>query len=151
MLHKTVSVVIFAFAIGLVGCRACWGPYDHCQPTFVPEAGDTCMGELYRNGLILGGMERRCNESGCGSCAACGSGGVSNAGYTEFLDDGQNAPAGYYESIPEDGTLPEAPSTTPLKSEPLPIQTNRVAGSRGDFTQTSFPEQFPLADGEGDY
>ena len=78
MFRKTIIVIVFTFAVGLVGCRSCWGPYDRCQPTFVPEAGDQCMGELYRNGSILGGMERRNGASGCATC-----GGGASSDYAE--------------------------------------------------------------------
>lgn len=151
MFHRVISVIIFAFAVGLVGCRACWGPYDHCQPTFVPEAGDCCMGELYRNGSSLGGMERRCGENGCcGSCSGCPSN-ISNAVYTESTNGNQSVPANHYESVPENSPLPEAPSSAPLRAEPLPERTNRPVGSGTNLTRTSFPEQFPLADGDGNY
>ncbi|MBQ9875112.1 MAG: hypothetical protein IJM30_11695 [Thermoguttaceae bacterium] len=71
MTRVIIMGIVMAFAVGFVGCRSCLAPYDHCQPTFLPERGDQCMGELYRCGSNLGGMERRTNEDGyCESC--CG-------------------------------------------------------------------------------
>ena len=81
--------VIMATVLGFVGCRSCMAPYDQCQPTFIPERGDQCMGELYRCGSILGGMDRHSNVNG--DCAECGGGSVE-----------------YYS---EDGTVVSAPYT----------------------------------------
>ncbi len=96
MTRIVVMGIIMAFAVGFVGCRACLAPYDYCQPTFLPERGDQCMGELYRCGSILGGMERHSDANGY--CENCGGGSVeyyaSNEGQTfdgETLVD-QNAP-----------------------------------------------------------
>lgn len=136
MFQKTVIVIVFAFAVGLVGCRACWGPYDRCQPTFVPEAGDQCMGELYRNGSVLGGMERRTNESGCSSCA----GGVA---------DGSEAamPANYYESSEAVAESISYPETISPQAEPLPPQMNQPLPMDEFLPNSSNPtEQFPLSD-----
>ena len=82
MTRIIVIGIIMAFAVGFVGCRSCMAPYDHCQPTFLPERGDQCMGELYRCGSNLGGMERY--SSATGDCPNCGGGSVeyySNNGY----------------------------------------------------------------------
>ncbi|MBQ1864721.1 MAG: hypothetical protein II561_08070 [Thermoguttaceae bacterium] len=72
MTRIIVMSIIMAFAVGFVGCRSCLAPYDHCQPTFLPERGDQCMGELYRCGSILGGAEQASNVNG--DCPECGGG-----------------------------------------------------------------------------
>ncbi len=74
---RTIAMgIVMAFALGFVGCRSCLSPYEYCQPTFVPERGDQCMGELYRCGSILGGMEQ--TKSPNDDCEEC------NGGYTEY-------------------------------------------------------------------
>ena len=88
MTRMIVMGIVMAFAIGFVGCRSCMAPYDHCQPTFIPERGDQCMGELYRCGSNLGGMNRASNATG--DCENCGGGSVEY--YTE---DGQTVTAPY--------------------------------------------------------
>ena len=74
MTRIIVMGIVMAFAVGFVGCRACLAPYDYCQPTFIPERGDQCMGELYRCGSVLGGMNRTSNATG--DCESCGGGSV---------------------------------------------------------------------------
>ena len=74
MTRAIVMGIVVAFALGVVGCRSCLAPYDHCQPTFIPERGDQCMGELYRCGSVLGGMNRTSNATG--DCESCGGGSV---------------------------------------------------------------------------
>ena len=72
---RTIAMgIVMAFALGFVGCRSCLSPYEYCQPTFVPERGDRCMGELYRCGSVLGGMEQ--TKSPTDDCEEC------NGGYT---------------------------------------------------------------------
>ena len=71
MFQKSFAIVVFILAMGLAGCRSCYTPYDFCQPTFVPEQGDCCMGELYRYGSILGGMNRQGNPD-CPTCSGEG-------------------------------------------------------------------------------
>lgn len=88
MTRMIVMGIVMAFAIGFVGCRACMAPYDHCQPTFVPERGDQCMGELYRCGSILGGMERTSDANG--DCENCGGGSVEY-----YNEDGSSYSAPY--------------------------------------------------------
>lgn len=68
MFRKVNLVIIVLLALGLVGCRACYSPYEMCQPTFNPQRGDRCMGELYRAGSVLGGQERASNDNECKSC-----------------------------------------------------------------------------------
>ena len=82
MTRRIVMAVVMAFAVGFVGCRACLAPYDCCQPTFLPERGDQCMGELYRCGSILGGMDRSSNANGY--CESCGGGNVEYYPASEF-------------------------------------------------------------------
>ena len=82
MTRRIVMAVVMAFAVGFVGCRACLAPYDCCQPTFLPERGDQCMGELYRCGSILGGMDRSSNANGY--CESCGGGNVEYYSASEF-------------------------------------------------------------------
>ena len=74
MTRLIVMAIVAAFAVGFVGCRSCLAPYDQCQPTFIPERGDQCMGELYRCGSTLGGMDRLSNATG--DCENCGGGSV---------------------------------------------------------------------------
>lgn len=136
MFHKTVLMIVFSFAVGLVGCRSCWGPYDRCQPTFVPEAGDQCMGELYRNGSVLGGMERRGN---CGGCSACASG-VAEADYGYLSDaaydygsDASYAAPGNLSNYSEAGT-----------TQPLPNTANAPAsGGNSEVIPTPDPNTIP--------
>ena len=142
MFYKAVLMIVFSFAVGLVGCRSCWGPYDYCQPTFVPEAGDECMGALYRNGSILGGMERRGN---CSSCEAC-SGGVSgyNAGYgyTEGYETSYDGAyveqEGSYsggEGYSEAGATEPLPNSgaAPTETIPTPAPQSSGKGSIRDY------------------
>jgi len=82
MTRKLVMAIVMAFAVGFVGCRACLAPYDHCQPTFLPERGDQCMGELYRCGSILGGVDHASNANGY--CESCGGGNVEYYSASEF-------------------------------------------------------------------
>ncbi|MDO5554593.1 MAG: hypothetical protein Q4G68_12620 [Planctomycetia bacterium] len=71
MLRKTGYIVALIVMAAWMGCRSCGAPYDSCQPTFVPEHGDQCMGELYRAGSVMGGMKRtEPSETGCKSCQA---------------------------------------------------------------------------------
>ena len=136
MFQKTVLMIVFTFAVGLVGCRSCWGPYDHCQPTFVPEAGDECMGELYRNGSILGGMERRGN---CSTCSSCG-GGSFDYGYADYGYGGYTesyTPQGYVEEgvggYSEAGATEPLPATPAQKSETIPTPAPQGKGSIEDY------------------
>ena len=81
---RTIAMgIVMAFALGFVGCRSCLSPYEYCQPTFVPERGDQCMGELYRCGSVLGGMEQ--TKSPTDDCEEC------NGGYTEYYGGGNVA------------------------------------------------------------
>ena len=73
MFRKINQIVVMVFVLGLVGCRACYSPYETCQPTFNPQRGDHCMGELYRAGSIMGGAERTKNDGECQSCSTGGS------------------------------------------------------------------------------
>ncbi len=83
---RTIAMgIVMAFALGFVGCRACLSPYEYCQPTFVPERGDQCMGELYRCGSVLGGMER--TKSPTDDCEEC------NGGSVEYYGPGNAASA----------------------------------------------------------
>lgn len=69
MFRKMGLVVALLIAATWMGCRSCGAPYDRCQPTFVPEKGDQCLGELYRAGSVLGGMKRtQADTGGCKSC-----------------------------------------------------------------------------------
>ena len=127
MFRKAVIMTVFAFAVGLVGCRSCWGPYDRCQPTFVPEAGDQCMGELYRNGSILGGMERRNGETGCATCGggntadfAAESNAVSQVNHEEYMTNGTMAPAGAPSSVPAASAVGNAVQSFHDGAEELP-------------------------------
>ncbi|MBR2693169.1 MAG: hypothetical protein IKE69_03050 [Thermoguttaceae bacterium] len=137
MFQKTVLMIVFTFAVGLVGCRSCWGPYDHCQPTFVPEAGDQCMGELYRNGSILGGMERRGNDGFCSSCAGGGTVdyGYSDYGYGDYTEG--YAQQGFVEESA--GNYSDAGATEPLppnparNSETIPTPAPQGKGSIQDY------------------
>ncbi len=134
MFQKTVLMIVFTFAVGLVGCRSCWGPYDHCQPTFVPEAGDECMGDLYRNGSILGGMERRGN---CSSCSACAGGTAgygydySDYGYTEGYQQGYTGE--YAESYSDAGATEPLPANPAPASETIPTPEPQGNGSIQDY------------------
>ena len=165
MFHKLVLTIVFAFAVGLVGCRSCWGPNDHCQPTFVPEAGDECMGELYRNGSILGGMERRdggcsgCGGSANGECSSCSGSDTSQANYEMTDYETQNvAPqsysdysqAGPTEALPPRGGAPvdgNSTETIPTPRPNAPVVPGQGQGSIEDYLPDStgtLPDNFPL-------
>lgn len=138
MFHRIVLMIVFAFAVGLVGCRSCWGPYDSCQPTFVPEAGDHCMGELYRNGSILGGMERTSNNGGCATCAGTASTDSENiipANHTEYVPAEEFAPV--EESAP--AALPNEIPLGPIEKAPVP--SDHVLPEGANFSI----EQYPLS------
>jgi len=102
MTRMIVMSIVMAFAIGFVGCRSCMAPYDLCQPTFIPERGDQCMGELYRCGSVLGGMNRLSTPYGGGE--DCGEGSIE-----------------YYN---EDGTTTTAPYVEPM---PMPMTTGEFS------------------------
>ena len=91
MTRLIVMAIVAAFAVGFVGCRSCLAPYDQCQPTFIPERGDQCMGELYRCGSTLGGMDRL--STATGDCENCGGGSVEYYG-----EDGSTIVQEYPES-----------------------------------------------------
>ena len=138
MTRKIVMAIVMAFAVGFVGCRACLAPYDCCQPTFLPERGDQCMGELYRCGSILGGMDRSSNANGY--CESCGGGSVEYYSASEF---GASAVS----SVASDSTrLPSTQlASTQLASAELAssqsatqIPTEIVADSRYVARQASF-------------
>ena len=95
MVRTIARGIVMAFALGFVGCRSCLSPYEYCQPTFVPERGDQCMGELYRCGSVLGGMERV--KSPTDDCEEC------NGGYTEYY--GGNASSAETSIAQTQGTL----------------------------------------------
>lgn len=101
MTRIIVMCIIMAFAVGFVGCRSCLSPYDQCQPTFLPERGDQCMGELYRCGSNLGGLEQRSNATG--DCENCGGGSVEY-----YSEDGSQV--SYIENA---NAIPAAAALTP--------------------------------------
>ena len=142
MFQKIVLMIVFTFAVGLVGCRSCWGPYDHCQPTFVPEAGDECMGELYRNGSILGGMERR---GSCNSCSSCAGGVAADYGYSDYAYSEGYAQQGFAEETA--GGYSEAGATEPLpaspaqSSETIPTPAPQGKGSIRDYLPDTIPNE----------
>ena len=139
MFQKIVLMIVFTFA---VGCRSCWGPYDHCQPTFVPEAGDECMGELYRNGSILGGMERR---GSCSSCSSCAGGVAADYGYSDYAYTEGYAQQGFAEETA--GGYSEAGATEPLpaspaqSSETIPTPAPQGKGSIRDYLPDTIPNE----------
>lgn len=154
MFRNIILLVVFTFGIGLVGCRSCWGPYDNCQPTFVPEAGDTCKGALYRNGSILGGMERA-GETGCATCS--GGGSQEATANRTILPVNHTEPAGEYPADENYSLGPvsaPAPSAGPTSAgvEELPASVLRPQGktSGGEAFlpgETNLLEnEFPLND-----
>ncbi|MDO5310088.1 MAG: hypothetical protein Q4G03_11445 [Planctomycetia bacterium] len=106
MTRWIVMGIVMAFAIGFVGCRACMAPYDYCQPTFIPERGDQCMGELYRCGSVLGGMERV--SSANGQCESCGGGSTEYYGALP-TQSFANVPSQDVSAYPD--ALPTPPAT----------------------------------------
>ncbi|MDD3587541.1 MAG: hypothetical protein PHQ75_10205 [Thermoguttaceae bacterium] len=107
-MFRTVSFsIILLLGLGLAGCRACYSPYETCQPTFVPERGDKCMGELYRSGSVLGGMNRTKNDKECKSCQSTSE--VNQYGPQPLTEEGAEA-------------IPSTPAT-PLIKQPLPNET----------------------------
>ncbi|MBQ9371896.1 MAG: hypothetical protein IJU03_06875 [Thermoguttaceae bacterium] len=111
MTRMIVIGIVMAFAIGFVGCRSCLAPYDHCQPTFIPERGDQCMGELYRCGSVLGGMNRTSNANG--DCESCGGGNV------EYFDT-----TGAELSAAPAQTIQSASATNYMPNPPAPPVSN---------------------------
>ncbi len=128
MTRKIVMAIVMAFAVGFVGCRACLAPYDCCQPTFLPERGDQCMGELYRCGSILGGMDRSSNANGY--CESCGGGSVEYYSASEF---GASAvSSGASESIQLASTQPDSSQAATQIPAEMDVDSRYVA------RQTSF-------------
>ena len=104
-MFRTVSFsIILLLGLGLAGCRACYSPYETCQPTFVPERGDKCMGELYRSGSVLGGMDRIKNDKECKSCQSTSE--VNQYGPQPLIEEEAEA-------------APSAPTTTQLVNQPI--------------------------------
>ena len=120
MTRKIVMLIVMAFALGFVGCRSCLAPYDSCQPTLVPERGESCMGELYRCGSILGGAQRTANVSG--DCEECGGGQVeyyaaNDEGQTEIISEVSYADDANSESaVSTISDLAETSAVPPVKS-----------------------------------
>lgn len=129
MTRIIVMGIIMAFAVGFVGCRSCLAPYDYCQPTFLPERGDQCMGELYRCGSVLGGMERHSDANG--DCENCGGGSVEYYATSE----GQSFDA---ETLVQDGAYAkQAPVAAPYAN----------TASQGEIRSASYGvDEFSLND-----
>jgi len=109
MTRKIVMAIVMAFAVGFVGCRACLAPYDRCQPTFLPERGDQCMGELYRCGSILGGVDHTSNANGY--CESCGGGSVEYYSASEFGGTATATSASFETQLASSGAATQIPST----------------------------------------
>ena len=107
------------------------------------------MGELYRNGSILGGMERRGNCSSCQACSGGISGSISNAGYTYAEDydgfsyegpyvEGEGAGAvgtgtGAYSEAGATEPLPGDGAAAPTETIPTPAPQKNGKGSIQDY------------------
>jgi hypothetical protein len=113
---RTIAMgIVMAFALGFVGCRSCLSPYEYCQPTFVPERGDRCMGELYRCGSVLGGMEQ--TKSPTDECEEC------NGGYTEYY----GAAKASQNDVAAETTIAQAQGTVDAYEATPYAQANYVA------------------------
>ncbi len=125
-----VMGIVMAFALGFVGCRSCLAPYDKCQPTFIPERGDQCMGELYRCGSTLGGAEQKSPANG--DCEEC------DGGTTEYYSaNGYDAAA---------AELASSNAASPYRQASYETAQSVPAGPYAESAD-AFPE-FPAA---GDY
>lgn len=113
MTRIIVMGIIMAFAVGFVGCRSCLAPWDHCQPTFLPERGDQCMGELYRCGSNLGGMQQHSNANGY--CENCGGGSVEY--YSEDGSQISSAQVGEPQQVAVATNLQTAQQAAPYAQE----------------------------------
>jgi len=151
---RTIAMgIVMAFALGFVGCRSCLSPYEYCQPTFVPERGDQCMGELYRCGSVLGGMEQ--TKSPTDDCEEC------NGGYTEYYgaaNAAQSAASGETSIAQTQGTL-DAYDANAYSQANYVAPAGSYAGNAYDASSASsasafgaYPEQndFSLRDDSGD-
>ena len=128
MTRKIVMGIIMAFALGVVGCRMCMSPYDYCQPTLVPERGDVCMGELYRCGSVLGGVNQHASPDG--ECKECNGGSVeyySASGYA-----GAETSVAQTESYASPSYAQESPAYAGNYA-PTPVGAYQTAGGE-DFS-----------------
>lgn len=74
MFQRICLFILGLTLLAAAGCRSCYAPYDNCQPTFVPERGDCCMGELYRTGSVFVNENNRIDHSAeCKTCGMTGS------------------------------------------------------------------------------
>lgn len=136
-MFRTVSFsIILLLGLGLVGCRACYSPYETCQPTFVPERGDKCMGELYRSGSVLGGMERTQNNKECKSCQTTSE--VAQYGPQPLLEEDNGTTSDHPSLAP--------PAGQPLQNETLPPLDDRVLSPQG-FSLDGVQENFHVQPG----
>lgn len=137
-----VMGIVMAFALGFVGCRSCLAPYETCQPTFIPERGDQCMGELYRCGSTLGGAEQ--TTSANGDCEECVGGGsveyYSANGYDAAaeLASANNESPYLQASYQTSQSVPAGPYAEPIGAFP-------------DFSASSGNYDFNLRDDSTDY
>ncbi|MDO5581273.1 MAG: hypothetical protein Q4G69_09060 [Planctomycetia bacterium] len=70
MFRKILLLTGAVLLISSLGCRSCYSPYDYCQPTFIPERGDSCMNELYRSGSIFVDPQKSIDTGGgCKTCS----------------------------------------------------------------------------------
>jgi len=136
MTRRIVMAVVMAFAVGFVGCRACLAPYDCCQPTFLPERGDQCMGELYRCGSILGGVDHTSNANGY--CESCGGGNVEYYSASEFGGTATTANVSDETQFASAGSATQIPSEFGNDSRYVARQTSFNASNvSGDFSNAS--------------
>ena len=145
---RTIAMgIVMAFALGFVGCRSCLSPYEYCQPTFVPERGDQCMGELYRCGSVLGGMEQ--TKSPTDDCEEC------NGGYTEYYgaaNAAQTAASGETSIAQTQGTVGAYDDANPYAQANYVAPAGAYAGNdyavSSDASVGAYPQGFAPAYGD---
>ncbi|MBQ8286463.1 MAG: hypothetical protein IJZ10_09185 [Thermoguttaceae bacterium] len=147
MVRKIAMGIVMAFALGFVGCRSCLSPYEYCQPTFVPERGDQCMGELYRCGSVLGGMEQ--TKSPTDDCEEC------NGGYTEYYgaaNAAQTAASGETSIAQTQGTVGAYDDANPYAQANYVAPAGAYAGNdyavSSDASVGAYPQGFAPAYGD---
>ena len=147
MVRKIAMGIVMAFALGFVGCRSCLSPYEYCQPTFVPERGDQCMGELYRCGSVLGGMEQ--TKSPTDDCEEC------NGGYTDYYgaaNAAQTAASGETSIAQTQGTVGAYDDANPYAQANYVAPAGAYAGNdyavSSDASVGAYPQGFAPAYGD---
>ncbi len=128
MFHKINILILLVLGVSFIGCRACYSPYDRCQPTFVPERGDQCRGELYRSGSVfLDPNHEVDHDDGCKECGGV-SGNINDYKPASMTSSESLSP----EDVPENHIVGKA-----LPISPANIQNNQVNSPLWSLSSTS--------------